>query len=238
MILASCAVLVFFVVMRLAFDIIDFRFFVYYGIFIAGILASKYGVMYKRSPQLRSFCVGSVLLIALLSSIRYVHILRQATSAVANGYLFNGYGLFSYNLGELPLLLALVILLNIAALLFIYVAFIAARLYSPSISGAMLSLLLLIAYASYSIYIFHVQVLTCVRVLVNHLHLGIVQADVALIMLAYPLILGFAYFAMRGESNIVNRIRNIKKRSIYRDVMNTAKTKHLTNDGESELGVK
>jgi hypothetical protein len=53
LILASCAVLLPFVVMRLAFDIIDFRFFMYYGIFVAGILASKYGVMYKFSPQPR-----------------------------------------------------------------------------------------------------------------------------------------------------------------------------------------
>ena len=42
LILASCAVLLPFVVMRLAFDIVDFRFFMYYGIFVAGILASKH----------------------------------------------------------------------------------------------------------------------------------------------------------------------------------------------------
>jgi hypothetical protein len=41
-----------------------------------------------------------------------------------------------------------------------------------------------------------------------------VQADVALILLAYPLLLGFAYFVQRGESNIVIRIRNLKKRGV------------------------
>jgi peptidoglycan/LPS O-acetylase OafA/YrhL len=211
LILASCAVLLPFVVVRLAFDIIDFRFFMYYGIFVAGILASKYEVMYQFRPQPRFFWVGFVLLIALCSVIRYVDILRQAALAAAHGYLFNG--LFSYNPGELPLLLSSIILLNIVSLLFIYVAFSAARLYRPSISRALLSLLLLIAYASYSIYLFHLQILGCVRVLVDHLHLGMVQADVALILLAYPLILGFAYFVTRGESNIVIRIRNIKKRN-------------------------
>jgi peptidoglycan/LPS O-acetylase OafA/YrhL len=212
LILASCAVLLPFVVMRLAFDIVDFRFFMYYGIFVAGILASKYRVTYKLSPQPRFLCLGSAVLIALLSLIRYVPILEQAASAAANGYLFNGYGqFFSYNPGELPLLLSLIILLNIVALLFIYVAFIAARLYSPSIDRVLLSLLLLIAYASYSIYRFHVQVFACVSVLVTHLHLGIVQADVTLILLAYPLILGFAYFMARGESYIATRIRKIRE---------------------------
>lgn len=213
LILASCAVLLPFVAVRLAFDIIDFRFFMYYGIFVAGILASKYGVTHNISPQPRFFYVGSALLIALLLLIRYVRILAQAANAAANGYLFNGYGVLSYNPGELTLLLSLIILLNIVALLFIYVAVIAARLFNPSIGRAPLSLLLLIAYASYSIYLFHVQVFACVQVLVENLHLGMVQADVALILLAYPLTLGFAYFVMRGESEIVNRITNIKKRS-------------------------
>jgi peptidoglycan/LPS O-acetylase OafA/YrhL len=213
LILAACAVLLPFVVLRLAFDIIDFRFFMYYGIFVAGILASKYEVMYKFRPQPRFFCVGFVLLIGLCFLIRYVGILRQAALAAAHGYLFNGYGLFSYNPSELPLLLSSIILLNIVALLFIYVAFSAARLYSPSISRALLSFLLLIAFASYSIYLFHLQIFDCVRVLIDSLHLGMVQADAALILLAYPLILAFAYFVTRGESNIVSRIRNIKKRS-------------------------
>jgi Na+/serine symporter len=35
-------------------------------------------------------------------------------------------------------------------------------------------------------------------------------------LLAYPLILGFAYFTMRREQNIVAQIKNIKKRSVYR----------------------
>jgi peptidoglycan/LPS O-acetylase OafA/YrhL len=55
LILASCAVLLPFVVMRLAFNIIDFRFFIYYGIFVAGILASIYEVIYKLSPPPRFF---------------------------------------------------------------------------------------------------------------------------------------------------------------------------------------
>ena len=168
--------------------------------------------MYKSSPQPRSLYVGSVLLIALLSFIRYAHILQLAASAAADGRLFNGYGLFAYNPSELPLLISLIILLNIVALLFIYVAFIAARLYSPSINRALLSLLLLIAYATYAIYLFNMQVFDCVDVLVKHLHLGMVSADVALILLAYPLLLGFSYFVQRGESNIVIRIRNIKKK--------------------------
>ena len=184
LVLASCAVLLPFVVMRLAFDIIDFRFFLYYGIFVAGILASKYGVMYKFSLQPRFLCVGSVSLIALLALIRYAHILQHAASAAADGLLFNGYGLFSYNPSELPLLLSLIILLNIVALLFIYVAFIAARLYSPSINRALLSLLLIIAYATYAIFLFNRQVFDCVDDLVRHFHLGMIQADVALILLA------------------------------------------------------
>jgi hypothetical protein len=48
-----------------------------------------------------------------------------------------------------------------------------------------------------------------------------VQADVALILLAYPLILGFAYFAMRGEQNIVAQIKNIRKKKRLSDVMST-----------------
>jgi peptidoglycan/LPS O-acetylase OafA/YrhL len=209
LLLTSFAMLLPFVVMRLAFDIIDFRFFMYYGIFVAGILTSKYGAMYKFSPQPRFLCLGSVSLIALLALIR-VHILQQAATEAAIGWLFNG--LFSYNPSELPLLLSLMILLNIIALLFVYVAFIAARLYRPSINRALLSLLLVIAYATYAIFLFNRQVFDCVDVLVQHLHLGMVQADVALILLAYPLLLGFAYFVQRGENNIVIRIRNIKKR--------------------------
>jgi len=212
-ILVSCAVLLPFVVMRLAFNIIDFRFFTYYGIFVAGILTSKYGALYTSRPQARLVCVGSVALIAFCLLIRYVDVLREGALAAAQGYLFNGYGLFSYNPSELPLLLSLVILLNIFALLFIYVAFIAARLYLPSINKTLLSLILAIAFATYSIYLFDFQVFTCVSVFVNDLHLGMVQTDVLLILLAFPLLLGFAYVVQRGDSILASRLRNIKKRS-------------------------
>jgi peptidoglycan/LPS O-acetylase OafA/YrhL len=199
LVFVSFAVLLPFILMRLAFDIIDFRFFLYYWIFVAGILTCKYGTMYKSSPQPRFLCIGAILLIALLSLMRYAHI-QQAATAAAVGFLFNGF--FPYAPPDLPILLSLIILLNIVALLFIYVAFIAARLYTPLTSGALLSLLLLIAYASYSIFLFNRQVLACVYVLVHHVHPGMVQADVALILLGYPLLLGFAYFVQRQESNI------------------------------------
>lgn len=216
LILASFAVILPFVIMRLAFDIIDFRFFLYYGIFVAGILTCKQGTMYKTSPKPRFLYIGAILLMALLALINFSAI-RGIATAASNGALFNGYGYFSYNPSELPLLItkfSLIILLNMVALLFIYVVFIAARLCVPSISRALLNLILIIAFSAYSIYLFHGQILACVDVFVHHVfQLGVIQTDIALILLGYPLILGFAYFVQRGENNVVNRIRNIKKRS-------------------------
>jgi peptidoglycan/LPS O-acetylase OafA/YrhL len=213
LILTSCAVLLPFFLARLAFDVIDFRFFIYYGIFVAGIFTSRFDMMHKIRPQRRFFCVGAVLLVLPLIAIRYVLILRQAVDAAASGYMFNGYGGFSYTAGELPILLSLIVLVNVLALLFIYVAFVAARLYSRSMSKKLLALLSLVAYASYSIYLFHGQIFACTSVLVDHLHLGVVQADVALIVLAYPLIFGFSYLLRRGENKAVTGIKRIVKRS-------------------------
>jgi peptidoglycan/LPS O-acetylase OafA/YrhL len=213
LVLASFAVLLPFVVMRLLFDIIDFRFFLYYGIFVAGILTCKYGAMYKSSPQPRFLCIGAILLIAILFLMRFLPLMRyakQAETAAAVGFLFNGF--FPYNPADVPSLISVVILLNIVALLFIYVAFIAARLYVPSINRAMLSLILIIAFSSYSIYLFHRLIFASLDALAHAFQLGMVQTDVVIILLGYPLVLGVSYFIQRQEKNMVIRIGNIRKR--------------------------
>jgi peptidoglycan/LPS O-acetylase OafA/YrhL len=208
LVLASFAVLLPFVVMRLAFDIIDFRFFLYYGIFVAGILTCKYGAMYKSSPQPRFLCIGAILLMVLLFLMRYTGLQRAATAASV-GKLFNGF--FLFNPAEVPMLISLVILLNIVALLFIYVTFIAARLYAPSIGRTMLSIILIIAFSSYSIYLFHMPIFAILGALAHAFQLGMVQTDILLILLGYPLVLAVSYFIQRQERDMVIRIGNIRK---------------------------
>lgn len=94
-------------------------------------------------------------------------------------------------------------------LLFVYVVFAAARLSANRMRKMTLNLLLAIAFASYCLYLFHMQVFALGHAI---LHVGLlltsVQIDVATVVLIVPILFAFSYLLQTEENRVTKRIRS------------------------------
>jgi peptidoglycan/LPS O-acetylase OafA/YrhL len=208
---ASFLILLPLIALRIAFDIIDFRFFLYYGIFVAGILASRYDVMHRHTPQLRFLCISTVLFAPLYAYVGIIFA-PQLVHAVAYGLLFNENPLTYLPAGiPLPVTFALflVITLNLLMLLFVYVVFTAARLSAHTMRKMTLNLLLAIAFSAYCLYLFNRQVFDIGHAILHvGFHLTSIQIDVGMVVLVVPILFAFSYWLQTEENKVIKRIRS------------------------------
>ena len=209
---ASFLILLPLIALRVAFDLVDFRFFLYYGIFVAGILACRYDVMHRHRPQLRFLCVSAVLFAPLYAYIGIIFA-PQLVYAAAYGLLWNTNILtYPYLPGTAPpvtVTLLLAITLNLLMLLFIYFVSIAARLSAHTMRKMTRNLLLAIAFSSYALYLFEEQVFDVGHAILHEvLYLTSVQIDVAMVVLVVPILFVFAYWLQTEENKVIKRIRS------------------------------
>jgi len=153
----------FFVALRLVFNIVDSRFFVYYGLFIAGVIASKYNLLYRSNANRRHTAYSIALFCGVISVVALVTKLTQHISSNVYEPTASLSDAFSMlNEPAAPLSFAnfiVIVLANALALLFIYWSFNSMRLILPSVSVTTRKLVAAIAFASYSIYLFHLPFL-------------------------------------------------------------------------------
>jgi peptidoglycan/LPS O-acetylase OafA/YrhL len=201
--------LFFFAILRAAFNIVDFRFFLYYGIFIAGIIACKYNLLYARDAKSSSTIAATLLFfIALLAVASITHF-------TARLYVFNG-----LQIGDTPVLASTALTIafaNALAFLFIYSSFNIARLSLPSVGKTARKLIYAIAFSSYCVYLFHVQVLTLFASALNETMLAASEKDVIILVCGVTLIFLLCYAIQAGENNIVRKVAAYrhKKRGPY-----------------------
>jgi peptidoglycan/LPS O-acetylase OafA/YrhL len=209
---ASFFILLPLIALRIAFGMVDFFFFLFYAIFVAGIVASRYDAMHRYTPQLRFLCLGAVLF-ALLNIIG-IRIAPQLFYATNLGLLFN-VNPFTYfpadTLLSVTFALLFIILLNLLMLLFVYVAFTAAQLSAHKIGKMTLNLLLAIAVAAYSLYLFNIQVFACGYAILNDtFHLTGIHLDIAMVVLVVPILFAFSFLIQRKENEVIKRIRSTR----------------------------
>src|SRR5665647_2758652 len=134
----------FFIVLRLAFNVVDSRFFVYYGIFIAGVIASKYNLLYRTNAKRRYtaysiavFC-GAIGVVALITKLTQ-HLSSNVSEPTAS--LSDAYSMLNNPIAPLSCAnFIIIVLANALALLFIYWSFNSCLLYtSPSPRDGLLS---------------------------------------------------------------------------------------------------
>lgn len=212
---ASFLILLPLIALRIALDLVDFRLFLYYGIFVAGILASRYDAMHRHTPRLRFFCISAVLLAGLYAFIG-LRFTPQLVYAAAYGFLFNENPSTYLPAGTpllMPFALFLVIILNLLMLLFVYVVLTAARLSVHRMPKMTLDLFLAIAFSAYCLYLFNRQVFDCGHAILRAgLHLTSIQIDIAMVVLVVPLLFAFSYLLQKEENNVIRRIRSRRAR--------------------------
>jgi peptidoglycan/LPS O-acetylase OafA/YrhL len=152
MALTALGVFVFFVILRISLGIIDFRFFAYYGLFVVGVVASKYNLLYRVDAK--RLQTGLAVLLFVISTVAIV--------------AFDHFAPTSFNMGDVLLTIinaqvvnfssftVLVIVFYTAlAFIFIFASFNIARLVIPSLSKERVKLVLALSLSSYAVYLFH-----------------------------------------------------------------------------------
>jgi peptidoglycan/LPS O-acetylase OafA/YrhL len=188
-----------FVTLRVAFGIVDFRFFVFYAIFIAGVLFSKCDVLYKpgsRSPLIRYAPFLS------LTAVLIVIVFINLSISNANALDVNEASLFS-----IPTIFA-IILADALALWFIYSLFGTIRLCTPRLSQNTLRLVFILSFASYAAYLFHRPFLGTVAELLALIHVQAFVSDLTVIVFAVPLLFVFSYFIQSKENDLMNWLKH------------------------------
>ena len=189
--------LLLFVVLRVEFNLVDFRFFVYYALFFGGVLASKYEV-FNRYAVKPSYVVVSVLL------------LITALVLIANRSLFGGQPhVFLYSgldTSAPPLTtntVLAIIVADILGLIFVYTTFTLSRLVLPSLTSTARRAIGGIAFSAYCVYLFHRPVLVLLADALKATHLVALQKDVLIIVCGIPLIFIVGYALQRGWNSLL-----------------------------------
>jgi len=207
----------FFVVLRLAFNIVDSRFFVYYGIFIAGVIASKYNLLYRTNAKRRYAAYSIALFCGVISIVALVTKLTQhLTSNIyqPTASLSDAYSML--NDPRAPLSYAnfiVIVLANVLALLFIYWSFNSMRLILPSVSVTTRKLVAAIAFASYSIYLFHLPFLWLLSTNLYAAHVAWVPV---ILLGSVPVVFLLCYAIQLGENMLIRKYMGRRQQNAER----------------------
>jgi len=179
LVLISVAVFLTFFAARETFNTIDYRFFLYYFIFIGGIVSSilidKLAVIKKNRPFVM---MASALSLAALM-YAYSYLLNSADfSDIPSAFTVTEPSIFVFNL-------VLFILRDV--MIFIFVLFIyCAAGYIIRLSE-LLRAFQIVSYSSYSLYLFHVPILAALATaLTRVINTGLLEKDVLFIIIGLP----------------------------------------------------
>ena len=153
MVLAMLGVLVFFVILRITLGIIDFRFFTYYGLFIAGVVAGKYNAFYRADvKRLHTGLAMLMFVIAMVAIAAFRHFAAPAPLNIYDTLLtINNAQMMDFSSSTV----FVIVLYTALALVFIYASVNIARLVVPLFSKKGLKLIIALSFSSYAVYLFH-----------------------------------------------------------------------------------
>ena len=195
--LALLIPLLLFVMLRVAFNLVDFRFFVYYALFFSGFLASKYDVFDRDIIKQIPPTVSVLLFTAMLGLIAGV------SSLVVQTYpsLYAGLGDSST-----PLTIstaAAIAFGDILGLTFIYALFNISRQILPSLGTTLRAAISGIALSSYCVYLFHRPFFVLFESGLDAASFTALWEDVMLIMCGVPLLFLAGYAIQKGWDTLL-----------------------------------
>jgi peptidoglycan/LPS O-acetylase OafA/YrhL len=198
---AVVAIFAFFVVLRVAFDIVDFRFFLYYGIFVAGIVASKYDLFH-----IHKIGHSSVFYITVLCLTVVIRAAIMANTVAGDPQL----GAYDASLFSITNTLV-TIFLNAVGLLVVYSTYNIVRLHIPSMNATSLKVAFVMAFSSYCVYLFHRPFLSVFTISLTALHFAIPVGIVTTILIGLPLLFVLSYVIQSRENRLIDRLKAARK---------------------------
>ncbi|MHA2407954.1 MAG: acyltransferase family protein [Candidatus Ranarchaeia archaeon] len=189
--ITSAFILVLFAIIRSSLGIIEIRFFLYYFIFIAGIVACKYFRESMVDPS-RVMVLFSGVGLATLILIYFTVFKGQYILELEGAYLDSGTS--SYLNHGIFYIISGIFVVNGIILTFIVVLFKFVSQLRNKLSTRWSKYLFLFSYSSYSVFLFHRPFFTIVsRILTGYLHLNLLYKSI-LIFLSLPLLFVVCYF--------------------------------------------
>jgi hypothetical protein len=195
LLLISAAIFALFLAIRLSFGIVDTRFFLYYFVFISGIVASTFHT--KLLLDKRRTFFGAALLLTVLMTVHvalYNHQLPSDQSYVFNAGQFGPFADAS-----------LFLVLNAMVLLFVPLLYYFAS-YLISLTK-LVPTLLLISYASYAIFLFNPLILAGLNAVFTGIHLPVgFLRDMLLTIIGVSASCLFGYAFQRAADRTVQKL--------------------------------
>jgi peptidoglycan/LPS O-acetylase OafA/YrhL len=218
MALATLGVFVFFVILRITLGIIDFRFFAYYGLFVAGVVASKYNVLYRADVNrlhtglaVLLFVIASAAIETFLNFRPYPSNIYDTLGAINAAQVTN----FSSSM----VLVIVIAVYTALSLVFIYASVNIVRLVVPSLSKKGVKLVIALSFSSYAVFLFHrpfYYVLSGGVAKIFHLSAvtmnGVVTINIVFV-LGLPLLFLLCYVIQSTENDLVVWLKMRKQNS-------------------------
>lgn len=210
MALTVLGVFVFFVILRITLGIIDFRFFAYYGLFVGGVVASKYNILY--GIDVKRLHGGLVVLLFVISTVALV-VFRQfaPTSSNVGDVILTIINAQVTNFSSFTVIV--IVFYAALALIFMFASFNIARLVVPSLSKEGVKLVLALSFSSYAVYLFHEPFYFIFHAGVDRItHLSAITDNIVFLV-GLPLLFLLCYFIQSTENNLVAWVKVRKQNS-------------------------
>jgi hypothetical protein len=198
MILFSLSAFAVFWLLRYFFDIVEYRFFLYFFIFFAGVICCRVELFSAYHLSLRHLAVTALILLASILVVRSFH----------RGSIYEYGEVTEVFMAQVPItdIITVFVALNVMMLAFIFIAFVLARKIKGYLNKITLQILSLISFSSYGIYLFHRPLL---GLMTNGLGSPLAYAGswklVFLVMLGLPLVLFISYLMQASNDKIMKR---------------------------------
>jgi hypothetical protein len=206
------------VILRITLGIIDFRFFAYYGLFVAGVVASKYNVLYRADVNrlhtglaVLLFVIASAAIETFLNFRPYPSNIYDTLGAINAAQVTN----FSSSM----VLVIVIAVYTALSLVFIYASVNIVRLVVPSLSKKGVKLVIALSFSSYAVFLFHrpfYYVLSGGVAKIFHLSAvtmnGVVTINIVFV-LGLPLLFLLCYVIQSTENDLVVWLKMRKQNS-------------------------
>ena len=185
-IIVALSLLLFFALYSIFLSPMDFRFFLYYPIFIAGIILSRAGIFYK------------------LHSKRYV--IGSAGVLTVSVLLYFIVTDFNLTFSEPVTAVASILFVDSVMIALILLSLVITPHYSKDLGERAVKLASFIAFSSYAVFLFHDMFLVVFRNLLNEVfHLGFAATATLVILCGVPLLFVTCYYLQRGVNRLVDK---------------------------------
>ena len=201
MVFAIVGSLAIFVLLHAFLGLVDFRFFVFYGTFVAGILSSKFGIFYgTNNKRFTSPYVVAVFLVATLALV-----------LIANSWLFLVIDIVVPSIPHLSISVVVAIVIsNILVFLLAYFIFKVLRLFVPRMSAKALKLISALSFATYAVYLFNRPFLGALEVFLAGSRLTPFVSDILIILCGLPLLFLFSYIIQSAENGFISALKRAR----------------------------